>query len=198
MDDLLTPPAATLFDAATAATAAILYLGVALAAIFRAPRDERARVFLAVAITNAIAYAGPPLQYWKGVPMTSRAVVVPTLVALVAGSIALFHFAFVFPWRRPWLRKRREWVMAAYAVGPMAGLWLAWATPPTLDAVGIPYIVALLAVGVPLIVLAGVALPLLGLLMLYRTARLARDLNLETARVPVLGVFVSQLAGGIL
>jgi hypothetical protein len=198
MDDLLKLPAATLFDAATAAIAAILYLGVAVAAIFHAPRDERARVFLAVAISSSVAYAGPALQYWTGVAMTSRAVVVPTLVALVVGSIALFHFAFVFPWRRPWLRARREWLMAAYAVGPMAVLWLAWMAPSSFDDVGVPYVLALAAIGLPLMILAGVVLPLLGLLALYKSARLARDLGLEAARAPVLGVFVSQLAGGIL
>jgi hypothetical protein len=198
MDDLFKPPDATLFDAATAAIAAILYLGVALGAIVRAPRDERVRVFLVVAVASAVAYAGPALQYWWKIPMISRAVVVPTLVALVVGAVALFHFALVFPWRRPWLHAHREWVLAAYAVGPMAVLWLAWLAPSSLDALETPYLLVLAAVGLPLLVGVGVALPLVGLFVLYKNVLRARDLRIEAARVPVLGVFVSQLAGGIL
>jgi len=198
MDPLFQPPAVTLFDAVTSTIAAVSYLAVGLAAIARAPRDERARVFLAVALTSAVAYAGPGLQYWKGIPIISRPVVVPTLVATAIGGVALFHFAFVFPWRRPWLRRHREWVMAAYLVAPMGVLWLAWLAPPSLDALEVPYMLALLAVGVPLMALAGVVMPLAGLLVLYKTCLRVRDLKIEAARVSTLGVFVSQLAGGIL
>ena len=137
MDQVFQPPAVTLFDAVTSTIAAVSYLAVGLAAIARAPRDERARVFLAVALTSAVAYAGPGLQYWKGIPIISRPVVVPTLVATAIGGVALFHFAFVFPWRRPWLRRHREWVMAAYLVAPMGVLWLAWLAPPSLDAIAV-------------------------------------------------------------
>src|SRR5439155_16433247 len=91
MDQVFQPPAVTLFDAVTSTIAAVSYLAVGLAAIARAPRDERARVFLAVALTSAVAYAGPGLQYWKGIPIISRPVVVPTLVAMAIGGVALFH-----------------------------------------------------------------------------------------------------------
>ena len=53
MDTLLLPPAATAFEMASALVSALLYLAVGIAALARAPRDIRARMFFLTALASA-------------------------------------------------------------------------------------------------------------------------------------------------
>lgn len=205
MDQIFaTPPAmsaaaaATLFDAVTSTTAGVLYLAIAIAAVVWASRDERTRVFLAIAVTSAIAYAGPGLQYWFRISMISRPVLLPVFAAMAEGSLALFHFALVFPWKHRWLDRCREWLLGGYLVVPAAVIWLGFFVPAGLDAISPAYVAAWLLVGVPLLLGLGIVLPLIALLILYRNWVTARDFRIERARVPVLGVLISQLGGGVL
>lgn len=198
MDQVFAAPAVTLFDAVTSALAGALYLAIAIAAAIRAPRDERTRVFVVIAVADAVAYAGPPLQYWAAIPIISRAVVLATFAAMAEGSLALFHFALVFPWKHRWLARCREWLLAGYLVVPAAVLWLGFFMPESLSTISVSYVIAWLVVGVPLLIGLGIVLPLIALLVLYRNCLTARALHIERARVPVLGVFVSQLGGGVL
>src|SRR3954466_2928962 len=87
MDSLLQAPAATAFDAVSALLSASGYLRGGVAAIARAPRDARTRVFLAVAAASAAPY-GLTALIWRdgGHAVWSRPVIVT-----VAAALALRH-----------------------------------------------------------------------------------------------------------
>jgi heme exporter protein B len=57
---------------------------------------------------------------------------VMTLVglSLMIGSLALFHFTQVFPWRRPWIRAYWRWLLAGYLAVPVALAAPLWAFGP--------------------------------------------------------------------
>src|SRR5215217_3824451 len=126
MDAMLQPPSVTTFDAVVSVVSLVVYLGVAFAALARAPRDSRTRVFLVVALTSAVPYALSPAQWWKGTGVYTPAVIAVTAVAFAVGGVALFHFTQVFPWRRPWIRAHFGWLAACYAVLPLPLAAVAW------------------------------------------------------------------------
>jgi hypothetical protein len=192
-------PAVSTFDLVTAGMAAAVYVIVALAALARQPRDIRTRLFLVVAVTSAVAYGMPFAQAMLGnAGMLSKRVIGPMLIDMGIASIALFHFTQVFPWRRPWIARFGEWVAAAYLVAPMIIAWLVWFAPSSVDRLGVVYIIAVIALGVPLFLLLGAVLPLAGLLSLYKSYQTAARERIETVRQPLLGILISQIAGGIL
>jgi hypothetical protein len=217
MDALLQPPVATAFDAISSTASAVLYLAVALAALARAPRDIRTRVFLATALASAAPYMVTALLWTRGSSAAFNTPII-TLVALslMMGSLALLHFTQVFPWRRPWIRAYGAWLYAGYVVIPLAvaaALWLtqdmraalagaANAASGGVGAVspGVSGVTLLLvALGaLPVLFVLGIAAPFAGLLSLYKSWKAAATARIESARVTTFWMLISQLAGGVL
>lgn len=217
MDALLQPPVATAFDAISSTASAALYLAVAFAALARAPRDMRTRVFLATAVASAAPYMVTALLWARGTSAAFNTPVI-TLVALslMMGSLALLHFTQVFPWRRPWIQAHGAWLYAGYIVVPLtvAAVWLltrglraALAGAADAGSGGIGAVsagvseVTLLVVALgalPVLFVLGVAVPLGGLLSLYKSWKTAAAAGIESARVTTFWMLISQLAGGVL
>jgi hypothetical protein len=213
MDTLL--PVATAFDAASSSISALLYLAVGFAALAHAPRDGRARVFLAVALASAAPYGITMLIYLRGSGAAlTRPVITVTLVSLMLGSLALLHFTQVFPWRRPLIRTYGRWTPAAYAAVVLAAgvaLWFTRGIAAQVSAaestgsgglgavsIGLEESLALLGVVLPSILVLGVAVPFAGLVSLYNSWREAKDAHLRGAERTTLWMLISQLAGGVL
>lgn len=217
MDALLQPPVATAFDAISSTASAAIYLAVALAALARAPRDARTRVFLATAVASAAPYLVTALLWARGTSAAFNAPVI-TLVALslMMGSLALLHFTQVFPWRRPWIKAHGAWLYAGYVVVPLtvAAVWvltreLRAALAGVADAgsggvgavsAGVSEVTLLvIALGaLPVLFVLGVAVPFGGLLSLYKSWKTAVAGGIESARVTTFWMLISQLAGGVL
>jgi hypothetical protein len=212
MDGMLQPPSATAFDAAASLVSLLVYLGVACAALARAPRDVRARSFLAIAVASAVPYALSPLQWWKGIGVYSPMVIALASAAFAAGAAALFHFTQVFPQRRPFIARHFLWVALAYLV-PVPVWGLAWsvgkmfagavttgsgglgAVSPELSA---ELAIVLLVLVIPALLLVGVLLPVAGLLSLVKSWREAKFDGRRRDRSATLWMLVSQLGGGVL
>ena len=213
MDTVLGPPTATAFDAMSSLLSAGIYMIVALAALAHAPRDPRVRVFLATAVAGIAPYY-VTAQVWAlgaGATFTKRTILVLAL-SLMIGSLALFHFTQVFPWRRPWIRAhaRRLWV--GYAIVPIAVALAGVLTPgfDALDAVGaggfgavsagggLILMLAALAVVLTLVFVLGLVVPFSGLLSLYKSWLVARVRGIEPARLTTQWMLISQMGGGVL
>jgi len=208
MDSLFQAPVATAFDAASSFVSASAYLLVGVAALAHAPRDLRARVFLAVAVASAAPYGITTLMWLRGsAAALSRPVVMVTVLSLMMGSLALLHFAQVFPWRRPWIRAYAPWLVAGYVVIPIAAAVVAWLTRG-MDfealtgegAAGIDVVAALALLGIvmPAIFILGVIMPFAGLFSLYKSWLAAKAAGIDAARRTTLWMLISQMAGGVL
>jgi hypothetical protein len=229
MDTVLPTLSATAFEAIAALVSAALYLIVGVAAFARAPNDVRARVFLATALASAAPYSVTPLIWARGSAAPSATpmaigmdlpVVIVVGLSLMLGSLTLFHFTQVFPWRRPWIRSHARWLYAGYvavaivaaAIAIAAGT-VAWKLAGAfgdleatgsggLGAVsaGISETAGLLIVLVALPVLfgLGVAVPFAALWSLYKTWLAAKSAGVESARVTTYWILISQMAGGVL
>jgi hypothetical protein len=207
MDGLLQPPSATTFDAAASTISLLVYLGVAVAVSARMPRDARAKTFLVIAITSAVAYAVSPLQWWTGGAALTVPIVAVTAVAFSVGAIALFHFSQVFPRRRPWIAAHGRWLAAAYitlpvpvaivaaAVGALMGASMDAGTVGALSA-GVSEVLLLLAI--PLLFLVGLVLPFSGVMSLFQSWQEARRAGDEAARTATFWILMSQMGGGVL
>jgi hypothetical protein len=212
LDTLLAAPSATAVEAFSGVVAAIAYLAVGIAVMVRAPRDLRARLFLATAVTSVAPYVVPFLIWTRG---GNAALTVPVLtavtVSLVSGSLFLFHFTQAFPWRRPWLRAHAKWLYAGYLVLPALaaavvpvvknGLdGVAAADPMGAASIGLAEGLALvlLLVVLPIVFLAGVVVPAAAIYSLYKTWLAARAAGNEGARVTSYWILASQMAGGVL
>ena len=217
MDTLLVPPSATTFEMIAAVVSAGLYLVVGIAAFVRAPKDVRARLFFVTALASAPAYLVTVLLWSRGSAATfTPPVAIIVGLSLMMGSLALFHFTQVFPWRRPWIRSHWRWLLIGYIAVPIAVAIAVWALAPMfqllqefaaadagsggLGAVssGIGEGVALLLVVVPLLFLIGLVVPFAALMSLYNSWRTARVAAVEAARVTTLWILISQMAGGVL
>jgi hypothetical protein len=217
MDALLQPPVATAFDAIASTASALLYLAVAFAAVARAPRDVRTRVFLASAVASAGPYMVTALLWARGTSAAFNTPVITVVtLSLMMGSLALLHFTQVFPWRRPWIRSYGAWLYAGYLVVPLiaaAVLWLtadmrgAWTGIADMGSGGVGGVsVGLSEVGlmvsalgaIPVLFVLGVAVPFGGLLSLYKSWKTATAAHIESARVTTFWMLISQLAGGVL
>jgi hypothetical protein len=197
MDTVFPPLTATRFDAVTSAVSAAVYLLVALAAVVRAPRDPRTGVFLLVAVTGLGPYLLPAYAWFRPGTFTKPLISV-LAVSLVLGSVALFHFTQVFPWRRPWIRRYFELLLAGYGLGPPIVLGLIWFAPAQPEQIEASYAVLTLFIGLPTIFIVGIVLPFAGLVSIYFSILAARAAGAEQARRPLMGILVSQLAGGVL
>src|SRR5204863_6356322 len=103
------------FEVVAAIVSAAAYLIVGMAAVARAPRDIRARVFLAIAFASAAPYLVTVLLWARGAGAAFTMWVTALVgLSLMFGSLTLFHFTQVFPWRRPWIRRYGKWLIAGY------------------------------------------------------------------------------------
>lgn len=212
-------PAVTAFDAIASFLSAAVYILVAAAAMAEAPRDPRARAFLAVALAGVAPYGITALIWERGPQVAgTKAAVVLVALSLMIGSLFLFHFTQVFPWRRPWIRAHAQWLWAGYIgilslVGAGAlvtpsfnaiegsGLGSPAAGAGGLGAVSPELVVGalgLLAIMIPVLLLVGVVIPLAGLMSLYRSWLIARQRGLDPVRQTTMWMLVSQMAGGVL
>lgn len=194
------PPVFTALDAVTQTVAGLVYLAVGLAAWLKLPADLRTRLFLGVSLANAAGFAVPIVARISGAPdilALGRLPLGALLVSLVIGSLLLFHFCQVFPRRRPWVRRFRRWLLGGYAAAPLAtiALVLAAPSPDNVENLG-PLLVVLVVLGLPLIVLAGIVLPVGGIISLVVSYREAKEGETRPARIPLLWLLVSQIAGG--
>jgi hypothetical protein len=208
MDSLFQAPVATAFDAASSFVSAGAYLLVGVAALAYAPRDARARLFLAVAVASAAPYGITTLMWLRGTAAAlSRPVVMVTALSLMMGSLALLHFTQVFPWRRPWIRAYAPWLLAGYGVIPIAAAIVAWLarrvdfgamTGEAAGGLDVVAALALLGIVMPAIFILGVVTPFAGLLSLYKSWLAAKAAGIDAARRTTLWMLISQMAGGVL
>ena len=207
---MLGAPSATAFDALSSLTSAGIYMIVALAALAQAPHDARVRVFLAVALAGIAPYwITAQIWVWGWRAVLTKSAVVFVALSLMMGSLALFHFSQVFPWRRPWIRANASRLWAGYVVIPAFTGLLAFITPSfsagqtggfgAVSAGGsILLILAAAALLMALVFVLGIVVPFAGLLSLYKSFRVARARGIESARRATGLMLVSQLGGGVL
>lgn len=207
MDTVFTPPTATAFDAISSLVSAGVYVIVALAALAHAPRDPRVRVFLATAVAGIAPYCVTARIWAWGVGSTfTKSTIVLLALSLMLGSLALFHFAQIFPWRRPWIRAYARVLWAGYLLVPVLTAIVALMTPgfdapPAVGAMshdGVLLGLIAVLIALPVVFMVGVVVPFGGLLSLYKTWLTARAHNVEAARVTTWWMLLSQLGGGVL
>lgn len=190
----------TAIDAATQLIASAVYLAVAVAAFATAPRDERTRVFMAMALMNGIGASVPTLGWFLGVKDALAYGRIPLAVMLAALSVAallLFHFSQIFPKKRPWIRGSGAQLPIAYAVMPVAVFLLVrwWPTSPA-EVTG-RFGLMFLLFGFPLMVLLGFLLPVASIVSFLRSVRdFSGTRTVPDPRPSIAGILLSQLAGG--
>lgn len=215
MDSLFTPPSATAFEAWAGLVAAATYMLVGAAVLASAPRDIRARLFFATAVASVAPYLVPFLIWWRGpASVLAMPVMIAVALSLMAGSLTLFHFTQVFPWRRPWLRGHGRWLYAAYAAIPVlvaglvpvfTGLFAGVVMTGSENGAGAVsagiaegLVLVLLVVVVPAVFLFGVVLPCAAVYSLFKTWREAKASGQQAARITTRLILASQMAGGVL
>jgi hypothetical protein len=216
MGTLLEPPVATTFEMVAAAVSAALYLLVGIAVLARAPKDIRARLFFLTALASAPAYLLTVLLWARGYEAAMQvAVMVVVGVSLAMGSLTLFHFTQVFPWRRPWIRSYWTWLLIAYLVVPFAVALPIWILGPVIASMVAPdagagglgavsagisefAALAVLLIGLPLVFVIGIVVPFGALMSLYKTWNETRIAGPEPARITTFWILISQMAGGVL
>ena len=216
--DTLFPSVATPFEVFAAIVSAALYLIVGVAAVVRAPRDIRARVFLATAVASAAPYSVTVLLWARGAGAAFTMPVTAMVgLSLMFGSLTLFHFSQVFPWRRPWIRSHGKWLIAGYVLVPIAMAIALWFLAPLFAALiglaadeaagsgglgavsaGIPESLVLLVVVLPALFVLGLVLPFVAVFSLYKSWLLAKATRQDAARRTTFWILISQMAGGVL
>lgn len=202
MNGALQSPTFTGIDAATQGAAGLLYLIVGVGAWLKSPVDSRTRVFLGVALANALAFAAQAAAWLSGqreLFQLPRAALGALLVGLTVGSLLLFHFCQVFPWRRPWIRRFGGILPPAYGLlllATVAPVLLVPPLPPDLGAISPVLLVGAFAVGLPLLIVVGVVLPLAAIVSLVKSFREAAAPERRPMRVPLAWLLVSQIGGG--
>jgi hypothetical protein len=194
-------PVVTGLDAVTQAAAALCYLVVGAGVWVRAPRDVRARVFLALALANIVAFAVPAAAWARGITdfaQLPRAGTAAILVALSVGAILLFHFTQVLPRRRPWVRRSGVQLPIAYAVVPIVVTGLVWYFPANVVEFSELYVLAFLVFGFPLLVLLAIVLPVAAIVSLVKSYHEVRTEGLLPISAVIAWIVVSQIAGGAL
>jgi len=216
MDTLLEPPVATTFEMVAALVSAALYLLVGIAVLVRSPRDIRARLFFLTALASAPTYLMNVLLWARGSASTFTLPVMTVVgLSLMMGSLTLFHFTQVFPWRRPWIRSYWLWLLIGYIAVPIAVALSMWLVGPLvvlltardtgaggLGAVsgGASETAALgaLLLLMPIIFVVGVVVPFGALMSLFKTWNETKAAGPESARITTFWILVSQMAGGVL
>ena len=215
MDTLFARPVATGFEVFAAIVSAALYLIVGIAAVVRAPADVRAKVFLATAVASAAPYSVTALLWARGADATFTLGIVSIVgLSLMFGSLTLFHFTQVFPWRRPWIRAHWRWLLAGYLLVPFALAFPIWVFGPFIRemaalsssgsgglgavSAGVWEALVLLLLVLPAIFVVGLVLPFAALFSLYKSWVAAKAAAIEPARVTTFWILISQMAGGVL
>ncbi len=192
------PASVGTFEAMLSAVSAALYLLIACAALSRAPRDSRTRLFLLIAITNLAPYLIPVLFWSRGQVAFTTPVILSLGLSVTIGSLALFHFLQMFPWRRPWIRRFWRWLIAGYLICPLVVAAVIVAMPADLIDLTETDGLLLLVVGFPTMVLIGIVLPFAGLLSLYKSWLASKRYDDQGARASLFGILIGQLGGGVL
>ena len=210
MGPVLGPPSASAFDAVSSLLSAGIYVIVALAALAHAPRDPRVRVFVVIAMASVAPYAVTArIWAWGWQATLTKGTIMLLVLSLMIGSLGLFHFTQVFPWRRPWIRAHWRKLRAGYVAAATLVAAAALLTPSfsLADSTGfgavspeLGVMLALVLVGILLhvIFVLGLVVPFAGLLSLYKTWLTARAHGIEPARVTTWWMLVSQMGGGVL
>jgi hypothetical protein len=199
--DLSVLPALTGLNALTEGLGGVCYLAVGIGAWLYRPRDVRTRVFLFVALANAVVFGIPTVAWLRGLTdpaQASRSAGAALVAALGLGALLLFHFTQVFPVRRPWIRGAGIQLWAAYLLIPAVVAGLTYYMPPDLEHVSNAYLLALLVFGFPMLVLLGLVLPVVAILSLVRSHRDMAAAGLDAVKKPVEWLLVSQIGGGTL
>jgi hypothetical protein len=197
----LPAPTFTAIDGITQGTAALVYVAIGAAAWLRAPGDIRTRVFLAFSVANLVVLGVPTFWWLRGLTDPTKlpaAATAAVMAALGVGTLLLFHFSQVFPRRRPWIRDSGAQMAIAYGLAPFVIIGLIRFLPDSLDKLTVPYIIALLIFGFPLLVLLAFVLPVAGIVSLLRSYREFRDGPHSSLRRPLEWILLSQIAGGTL
>jgi len=199
--DLSVLPALTGLNALTQGLGGVWYLLVGVGAWLYRRGDARTRLFLFVALANAVVFAIPTIAWLRGFTdpsQISRGVGAGFVAALGLGALLLFHFSQVFPIRRPWIRNAGPQLWIAYALVPAVVAGLAWSMPADLEHVTNGYVIALLVFGFPLLVLLGIVLPVVAILSLIRSHRDMTAAGLSRVKRPIEWLLISQIGGGTL
>lgn len=197
----LPAPVFTTVDGVTQGTAALIYVAIGVATWLRAPRDIRTRVFLAFALANLVVFGIPTFWWLRGLSDPTKlpgAATAAVMAALGIGTLLLFHFSQVFPGRRPWIRDSGAQMAIAYPVIPIAIVGLMRFMPDSMDKLTVPYILAALVFGFPLLVLLAFVLPVAGIVSLFRSYREVRESPHAYLKGPLEWILLSQIAGGTL
>jgi hypothetical protein len=197
----LPAPVFTSVDGVTQGTAALVYVAIGVATWLRAPRDIRTRVFLAFALANLVVFGIPTFWWLRGLSDLTKlpgAATAAVMAALGVGTLLLFHFSQVFPGRRPWIKDSGAQMAIAYPVIPIAIVGLMRFMPDSVDKLTVPYILALLVFGFPLVVLLAFVLPVAGIVSLFRSYREVRESPHAYLKGPLEWILLSQIAGGTL
>jgi hypothetical protein len=197
----LPAPTFTAVDGVTQGIAAVVYFVIGIAVWLRATRDIRTRVFLALSLANVVVLGVPTFWWLRGLSDPSKlpfAATASILAALGLGTLLLFHFAQVFPRRRPWIKDAGPQLTIAYGLVPVAIVGLIRFVPDSIDKLTLHYIIALLVFGFPLLVLLVVVLPVTGIVSLLRSYREISGGPLAYLRKPLELILLSQIGGGTL
>jgi hypothetical protein len=134
-------------------------------------------------------------------------------LSLMFGSLTLFHFTQVFPWRRPWIRSHGKWLIAGYCLVPIAMAIPIWILGPLFTEIGsvtsgsgglgavsagMTESLAMLLVVLPVLFVLGLVVPFAAVFSLYKSWLLAKATHQEAARVTTFWILISQMAGGVL
>jgi hypothetical protein len=197
----LPAPSFTAVDGVTQGIAAACYLAIGAAAWLRARRDVRTRVFLAFSIANLVVFGLPTFWWLRGMtdPTTLPAAVTAVIMAaLGVGALLLFHFTQVFPRRRPWIKASGVQMPIGYCLAPVTIAGLVRFMPATVKTLSVPYIVAVIIFGFPLLVLLGFVIPIAAIVSLLRSHQDIQKEGLDRLKLPLELILLSQIAGGTL
>lgn len=197
----LPAPSFTAIDGVTQGIAAVCYMAIGIAAWLRAPADVRTRVFLGFSIANLVVFGIPTFWWLRGTTDPTKLPVAATaavLSALGVGALLLFHFTQVFPRRRPWIKASGPQMAAAYCLVPLAIAGLVRFVPSSVDSLTVPYVLAIIVFGFPLLVLLGFVLPVAAIVSLLRSHKEVQQGGLGRLKVPLELILLSQIAGGTL
>jgi hypothetical protein len=197
----LPAPVFTAVDGITQGTAALVYVAIGVAVWLRAPRDIRSRVFLAFSVANLVVFGVPTFWWFRGLTDPTKlpaGATAAVMAALGEGTLLLFHFAQVFPRRRPWIKDSGPQMMIAYGLIPVAIAGLLRFLPDSMGKLTVPYAIAAVVFGFPLIVLLAFVLPVAGIVSLLRSYRDFREGPYAYLKRPLEWILLSQIAGGTL
>jgi hypothetical protein len=199
MDPKLLIPALSAGDVILQMLGIMVYIAIGVAGLAQAPRDERTRVFCALALLNGAGTLVPIVFWWLAIRDPFAAGRLPLafmLASLSVATIALFHLSQVFPRRRPWIRGSGPQLPIVYALTPIAVPLLIRLWPVKGAPASAAFMAVVIAFGFPLVVLLGLVLPIATIVGLVRSFREAPPAGgRPDVRPPIAGFLMSMLAG---